>query len=78
MRMGSNIGGFRMIFAMRIAEEFDVDPFPRHTLALMPTRHIQIWSFTYAKAKNVETAKAAPDVARATLGHGPRSKRRRN
>jgi hypothetical protein len=25
--MWSNIGGFQMIFAMRIAEELDVDPF---------------------------------------------------
>ena len=47
MRMGSNIGDFRMIFAMRIAEELDVDPClrydlcPRHTLALMATSYIQ-------------------------------------
>ena len=35
MRMGSNIGGFRMIFAMRIAEQLDVDPFNGPSLRLM-------------------------------------------
>ena len=36
------------------------------TLCNLPCKRVQvdeIWSFVYAKAKNVETAKAAPDVA---------------
>ena len=32
----------------------------------------EIWSFVYAKARNVETAKAAPETP-ATAGHGLRS-----
>ena len=40
MRMWSNIGGFQMIFAMRIAEELDVDPLNGPSLRLMPASHV--------------------------------------
>ena len=37
---GWNIGGFQMIFAMRIAEELDVDPFNGPSLRVMPASHV--------------------------------------
>jgi hypothetical protein len=60
---GSNRGAKNTVTKLLVDLGADCSAYQNEHLRNLPCRRIQvdeIWSFTYAKAKNVPTAKAAP------------------